>query len=129
MILRLFKICVFLTSFMLLAGFVPITTVIGPAVTVVSSGNLAKATAQFFFDNEFKKKTGKSSLVYIKEEVSKNNIQNDINIELRELVKKRVKIAQQKIADQNKIDKNFKLLVEKRIRLTKKKLDLQNINQ
>ena len=58
MILRLFKICAFLTSLMLLTGFVPITTVIGPAVTVVSSGNLAKATAQFFFDNEFKKKNG-----------------------------------------------------------------------
>ena len=122
MILRLFKICLFLVSFTFLTGFVPITAVLGPAVTVASSGNLVKATAQLVFDTEFKKKTGKSSLSYIKEEVSKNNDQKNINNDLKELIEKRVKVVHQKLVDQNKVNKDFKLLVEKRVKLTHKKL-------
>jgi len=129
MILRLFKICLFLLSFTFLTGFVQIATVLGPAVTIASSGNLVKATAQLVFDNEFKKKTGKSSLSYIKEEVSKNNNQNNINNDFKELIEKRVKVVHQKLADQNKVDKDFKLLVEKRVKLTHKKLIQKKINQ
>ena len=129
MILRLFKICLFLLSFTFLTGFVPITAVLGPAVTVASSGNLVKATAQLVFDTEFKKKTGKSSLSYIKEEVSKNNDQKNINNDLKELIEKRVKVVHQKLVDQNKVNKDFKLLVEKRVKLTHKKLIQKKINQ
>ena len=132
MIIRILKLSLFLTSFLFLTGFVPLPAVLGPAVTVVTSGNLAKATAQLVFDNEFKKKTGKSSLDYITDEVSKNNEQNRINNDFKDLIKKRVKIVHQKLVDQNnepKIIKDFKLLVENRVKLTHKKLIQQKINQ
>ena len=105
---------------------------LGPAITAATSGNLAKATAQLVFDNEFKKKTGKSSLGYITEEVSKNNQQNRINKDFKNLIEKRVQIAHQKLMNQNnekKIIKDFKLLVEKRVELTHKKLIQKKINQ
>ena len=129
MIIRFLKLSLFLTSFLFLTGFVPLPAVLGPAVTVATSGNLAKATAQLVFDNEFKKKTGKSSLNYITEEVSKNNKENQINEDFKNLIEKRVKITHQKLKDQNKIDKEFKLLVEKRVKLTHKKLIQQKISQ
>ncbi len=132
MILRFLKISLFFTSFLFLTGFVHLPAVLGPAITAATSGNLAKATAQLVFDNEFKKKTGKSSLSYITEEVSKNNEQNRINKDFKELIEKRVKIVHQKLVDQNnetKIIKDFKLLVEKRVELTHKKLKQQKINQ
>ena len=125
MILRFFKICLFLTSFLFLTGFVPLPAVLGPAITVATSGNLVKATAQLVLDNEVKKKTGKNSLSYITEEVSKNNKENRLNKDFKDLIKKRVEITHQKIVDQNnekKIIKDFKLLVEKRVKLTHKKL-------
>tara|TARA_B100001057_G_C22262725_1_gene723833 strand:- start:58 stop:378 length:321 start_codon:yes stop_codon:yes gene_type:complete len=106
--------------------------VLGPAITVATSGNLVKASAQLILDNEFKKKTGKSSLNYITEEVSKNNQENRINKDFKELIKKRVEIVHQKIVDQNnetKIIKDFKLLVEKRVKLTHEKLIQKKINQ
>tara|TARA_Y100000768_G_C23357822_1_gene398455 strand:- start:7 stop:327 length:321 start_codon:yes stop_codon:yes gene_type:complete len=105
---------------------------LGPAITVATSGNLAKATAQLIVDNEFKKKTGKSSLGYLTEEVSKNNQENRINKDFKDLIEKRVKIVHQKLVDQNsetKTIKDFKLLVEKRVKLTHKKLIQQKINQ
>ena len=132
MILRFFKICLFLTSFLFLTGFVPLPAVLGPAITAATSGNLVKATAQLVFDNEVKKKTGKSSLSYITEEVSKNNKENRLNKDFKDLVEKRVEITHQKLVDQKnekKIIKDFKLLVEKRVELTHKKLIKQKINQ
>tara|TARA_Y100000816_G_scaffold218882_1_gene163909 strand:- start:71 stop:382 length:312 start_codon:yes stop_codon:yes gene_type:complete len=103
--------------------------VLGPAITVATSGNLIKASAQLVIDNEIRKKTGKSSLGYITEEVSKNNQENRINKDLKDLIEKRVKIVHQKLNEQNKLDKKFKLLVEKRVELTHKKLIQQRINQ
>ena len=132
MILRIFKLSLFLTSFLFLTGFVPLPAVLGPAITAAKSGNLAKATAQLVFDNEFKKKTGKSSLGYITEEVSKNNQQNRINKDFKNLIEKRVQIVHQILMNQNnekKIVKDFKLLVEKRVALTHKKLIQKKINQ
>ena len=132
MILRFLKISLFLSSFLFLTGFVTLPAVLGPAITAVTSGNLAKATAQLVFDNEFKKKTGKSSLSYITEEVSKNNKEIRINKDFRDLIEKRVEIVHQKLVDQNnesKVIKDFKLLVEKRVELTHKKLIQKKINQ
>ena len=129
MIIRFLKLSLFLTSFLFLTGFVPLPAVLGPAITVATSGNLAKATTQLVLDNEFKKKTGKSSLGYITEEVTKNSQENRINKDLKDLIEKRVKIVHQKLNEQNKIDKEFKLLVEKRVKLTHNKLIQQKINQ
>ena len=127
--MKLLKLCLFFTSFLFLTGFVHLPAVLGPAITAATSGNLAKATAQLVFDNEFKKKTGKSSFNYISEEVSKNNKENQINEDFKNLIERRVKITHQKLKDQNKIDKEFKLLVEKRVKLTHKKLIQQKISQ
>ena len=132
MVLRFLKISLFFSSFLFLTGFVPLPAVLGPALTAATSGNLLKATAQLVFDNEFKKKTGKSSLGYITEEVSKNNQENRINKEFKDLIERRVEIVHKKLVDQNnesKIIKDFKLLVEKRVELTHKKLKQQKINQ
>ena len=129
MILKFFRISLYLSLFLFLTGFVHLPAVMGPAITVATSGNLAKATAQLIFDYQFKKKTGKSSLGYITEEVSKNNKENQINEDFKNLIENRVKIVHQKLNDQNKLDKEFKLLVEKRVKLTHKKLIQQKISQ
>tara|TARA_B100001057_G_scaffold213463_1_gene213784 strand:+ start:298 stop:651 length:354 start_codon:yes stop_codon:yes gene_type:complete len=110
-------------SFVFLTGFVQVASLLGPAFTVASSGNVFKAGAQIIFDNEFKKKTGKSSIGYFKDEVSKNNYKNDINKELKDLVEYRVKMTHKKIVKQNnekEANKDIILLVEKRIKLTHK---------
>ena len=132
MIIRFLKLSLFLSSFLFLTGFVPLPAVLGPAITAATSGNFAKATAQLVFDNEFKKKTGKTSLGYITEEVSKNNQENRIKKDFKDLIEKRVEIVHQKLVDQNnesKVIKDFKLLVEKRVESTHKKLIQQKINQ
>ena len=71
MILRFFKLSFFLTSFLFLTGFVPLPAVLGPAITVATSGNLVKATAQLVFDNELKKKQAKALLAILQRKFQK----------------------------------------------------------
>ena len=71
MIVKFTRIIFFITSFIFLTGFVQIAALIGPGVTIFSSGNVYKAGAQFLIDNEIKRKTGKNSLALVKEGIKK----------------------------------------------------------
>ena len=129
MIIKFFKICFLLTSFLLMTGFVQVASFIGPAFTMASSGNVFKASAQVLVDKEFKKRTGKSSLNYFKEEVSKNDSKNDINKDFENMIITRVERVHKRLIEQNNqknFNKEFKLLVEKRFLSTRKKLKLKN---
>ena len=124
MTLRLFKILTFIVSFFFLTGFVPFASIIGPGVTVFTSGNIYKATAQFMIDQSIKKKTGKDSLTLVKEEIGKKNKKNKFNDELRQLVKKRIMITRKKLDNQN-----LQKLVKKRINITRSIINLNNTTQ
>tara|TARA_B100000900_G_scaffold415022_1_gene443464 strand:- start:1178 stop:1492 length:315 start_codon:yes stop_codon:yes gene_type:complete len=102
--LRFLKIFTIIFSFLFLTGFMPYMSLVGPSLTAVTSGNLYKASAQFLIDQSVKKKTGKNSLMLVKEEIDKNNQKREFNEEFRQLV-------------------------EKRINITRKKLNLNNINR
>ena len=104
MISRYVKIIVILTSFVFTTGFLPIVAIIGPATTILTSGNVYKATAQFMIDQTIKKKTGKNSLTLVKEEIEEKQSEKNLNKELRKLVEKRIIIARQKL-DLQKINR------------------------
>ena len=120
---RLFKILTYIISFFFLTGFVPIASIIGPGFTVFTSGNIYKATAQFMIDQSIKKKTGKGTLMIVKEEIDKKN-QNKFNDELRQLVEKRIKITRKKLDDQN-----LQKLIKKRINITRSIINLNSATQ
>ena len=93
MFIKFIKVSGILISFLFLTGFVPFISIIGPSFTAVSSGNMFKASAQFLFDQSVKKKTGKNSLMLVKEEIYKKNSKDQLNDELRQLVEKRIKMT------------------------------------
>ena len=121
---RLFKIFTILVSFLFLTGFTPFVTILGPGVTVLTSGNIYKATAQFIIDQSIKKKTGKNSLTLVKEELDKRENKNEFNEELRNLVEKRIKMTRQKLEEQE-----LRKLVKKRIHITRSIINLNNTTQ
>tara|TARA_Y100001936_G_C15413029_1_gene330757 strand:+ start:89 stop:475 length:387 start_codon:yes stop_codon:yes gene_type:complete len=126
--LRLFRIITILLSFFFLTGFVPIFSFIGPGLTVLNSGNIYKASAQFIVNQRIEKETGKNSLTLIKETlVEKTDKKIKINSfeeDLRQLVETRIKITRQKLDNQN-----LQKLLKKRIELTRSILDLNNTTQ
>ena len=130
MILKLLRIFTIIVSFFFLTGFVSVFSVLGPGLTVITSGNLYKAGAQFIINQRIEKETGKNSLTLIKEEINKNlnnkeiNKNDSFNEDLRQLLEKRLKITRQKLENQN-----LQKLVKKRIIVTRSKLNLSNITQ
>ena len=121
---RLFKIFTILVSFLFLTGFTPFVSILGPGVTVLTSGNIYKATAQFIIDQSIKKKTGKNSLTLVKEELDKKKNKNEFHEELRNLVEKRIKMTRKKLEEQE-----LRKLVKKRIHITRSLINLYNTTQ
>ena len=106
--LRLFRICTILMSFFFLTGFVPIMSFVGPSLTVLTSGNVYKASAHFIVNQGIEKETGK----------------NSFDEDLRQLVETRIKMTRQKLDNQN-----LQKLLKKRIEVTRSILNLNNITQ
>ena len=125
---RLFRILTIILSFFFLTGFVPILSFVGPGVTVLTSGNIYKARAQFIVNQRIEKETGKNSLVLIKEtlieEKDKKINKNSFDEDLKQLVETRIKMTRQKLNNQN-----LQKLLKKRIEVTRSILDLNNTTQ
>ena len=126
--LRLFRVLTIILSFFFLTGFVPILSFVGPGVTVLTSGNIYKASAQFIVNQRIEKETGKNSLTLIKEtlvEEKNNEIKiNSFDEDLRQLVETRIKMTRQKLDNDN-----LQKLLKKRINVTRSILDLNNTTQ
>ena len=121
---KFLKIFTIIVSYFFLTGFTPLVSIIGPGVTVLTSGNIYKATAQFIIDQSIKKKTGKNSLTLVKEELDKKNKNKELDEKLRILVEKRIKMTRKKIEEQE-----LKKLIKNRIKITRKIINLDNITQ
>ena len=126
---RLFRILTIVLSFFFLTGFVPILSFVGPGVTVLTSGNLYKASAQFIVNQRIEEETGKNSFALIKdtllsEETDKKIKINSFDEDLRQLVETRIKMTRQKLDNQN-----LQKLLKKRIEVTRSILDLNNITR
>ena len=125
---RLLRILTIILSFFFLTGFVPILSFVGPGVTVLTSGNIYKASAQFIINQRIEKETGKNSLTLIKEtlveETDKQIRVNSFDEDLRQLVETRIKMTRQKLDNQN-----LQKLLKKRIEVTRSILDLNNSTQ
>ena len=123
----LLRILAIILSFFFLTGFVPILSFVGPGVTVLTSGNIYKASAQFIVNQSIERETGKNSLTLIKETLVKEETdkiikKNSFDENLRQLVETRIKMTSKKLNDQN-----LQKLIEKRISITRSKLNLNNI--
>ena len=125
---RIFRVLTIILSFFFLTGFAPILSFIGPGVTVLTSGNVYKASAQFIVNHRIEKETGKNSLVLIKEtlveESDKKIKNNSFDEDLKQLVETRINMTRQKLDNQN-----LQKLLKKRIEVTRSILDLNNTSQ
>ena len=97
MILKCLKILLLITSLVFTTGFAQVVVLVGPATTIIASGNIYKASAQLIIDQGIKKKTGKNSLTFVKEGIEKKEAERNLQKELRLLVEKRIKITRQKL--------------------------------
>ena len=104
MVTKLLRISIIILSFFFLTGFMPIISFVGPGVTALTSGNIYKASAQYFINKKIEEETGKNSFTLVKTFIEdKPNKKDLFEDDLRHLVETRIKMTRKKLNLDNTI--------------------------
>ena len=99
------KITLYFCISLFLAGCFQSTAMVGPAITLASTGNISQAGIAYVTNNAIKAETGMSTTEYVSsilEAKNEINIRNDkINEELIILVQKNIEETRKKLLLQN----------------------------
>ena len=80
------KILVFIVSGLILSGCAQSTAMLGPAITLASSGNVSQAGLTFFTNKAVEKETGMDTVSYVSSQIEKQNSKNKLKREFKNLV-------------------------------------------
>tara|TARA_S200000501_G_C20573897_1_gene634191 strand:- start:323 stop:625 length:303 start_codon:yes stop_codon:yes gene_type:complete len=98
MIIKLLK---YLSLFVVLIfsnGCFQTTALVGPGITLATTGNFVQAGVQYTANKAIKKETGTDALTYIKNSVEEKNNQKKFEKKFIQLVENRIKITRQKLS-------------------------------
>ena len=95
--MKIFKIFFVIFSLITLTGCIQTTSLIGPGVTVATSGNVFQAGLQYGANSVIKEETGKDVLTHIKDKVDKTNDKKKFHEEFTQFLERRLEITRQKL--------------------------------
>ena len=81
-----------------LSGCIQSTALLGPSVTLATTGNVFQAGLQYGANTAIKKETGKDALSHIKDVVENNSKKKKFEKKFINLVEKRFYITRQKLS-------------------------------
>ena len=88
----------FITSYLIfLSGCFQTTSLLGPGVTVATTGNVIQAGFQYGANTALKNETGKDVLTHIKDKVDEKHKEKKLQVKLKELLENRIVITRQKL--------------------------------
>ena len=96
-IMKFLKTLFLFLSLIFLNGCLQSTTMLGPGVTLVTTGNVAQATIQYAANSAIKQETGKDALTLVKDVVEEDHKKRKFNKDFKKMVEKRVLNARKKI--------------------------------
>ena len=96
-IMKFTKISFLFLSLIFLNGCLQSTALLGPGVTLVTSGNIAQAGFQYAANSAIKKETGKDALTLVKDVVEEDHKKRKFSRDFKKIVEKRVLEARKKI--------------------------------
>ena len=80
-----------------LSGCIQTTSLLGPGITVATSGNVLQAGLQYGANTALKNETGKDVITHIKDTVDEKNEEKKLHVELKKLIESRIEITRQKL--------------------------------
>ncbi len=95
--MKLIKITFLSLSFIFLSGCLQSTALLGPGVTLATTGNVFQAGLQYGANSAIKKETGKDALIFVKDVVEEDHNKRKFNKEFKKMVENRFKNAREKI--------------------------------
>ena len=96
-IMKFFKILFLFLSLIFLKGCLQSTAMLGPGVTLVTTGNVAQAGFQYVANSAIKNETGKDALTLVKDVVEEDHKKRKFSRDFKKMVEKRVLKAREKI--------------------------------
>ena len=95
--MKILKIFFVISSLVILTGCIQTTSLLGPGVTVATTGNVFQAGFQYGANTALKNETGKDVLTHIKDTVDQKHKEKKLHVKLKELLEKRIEITRQKL--------------------------------
>ena len=80
------KILVFIVSGLILSGCAQSPAMLGPAITLASSGNVSQAGLTFFTNKAVEKETGMDTVSFVTNKIEKQNSKNRLKRDFKKLV-------------------------------------------
>ena len=81
----------------ILSGCIQTTSLLGPGITVATSGNVLQAGLQYGANTALKNETGKDVITHIKDTVDEKNEEKKLHVKLKQLIESRIEITRQKL--------------------------------
>ena len=95
--MKILKIFFVIFSLIILSGCIQTTSLLGPGVTVATSGNVLQASLQYGANTALRTETGKDVLTHIKDKVGEKNKEKILHAKLRKLIENRIENTRQKL--------------------------------
>ena len=95
--MKIFKLFFVIFSLLFLSGCIQTTSLLGPGITIASTGNVLQAGFRYGANEAVKNETGKDVLTHIKDTVDEKNKQKKLHVKLRQLLKNRIETTRQKL--------------------------------
>ena len=98
MILKLLKHSSFFLILIFLNGCLQTSALVGPGITLATTGNVVQAGVQYGANNAIKKETGSDAFTHIKNSVEEKNNKKKFEKKFIQLVENRIKTTRQKLS-------------------------------
>ena len=98
MILKFLKYSSLFLILIFLNGCFQTTALVGPGITLATTGNIVQAGVQYGANKAIKKETGTDALTYIKNSVEEKNNKKKFEKKFIQLVENRIKTTRQKLS-------------------------------
>jgi hypothetical protein len=95
--MKFLKISFIFFSLIFLNGCLQTTALLGPGVTLATTGNVIQASFQYGANKAIKKETGKDALTLVKDVVEEDHKKRVFNNKFKKMVNNRVLNARKKI--------------------------------
>jgi len=95
------KILIYIVSTAILSGCAQSTAMLGPAITLASTGNVSQAGIAFFTNKVVEKETGMNTVSFVSSKIEQNGSKTRIRREFKELVETNFEKTRQKLISQD----------------------------
>ena len=95
--MKILKIFFITFGLIFLSGCLQTTSLLGPGVTVATTGNVFQAGFQYGANTALKNETGKDVLTHIKDTVDERKEEKKFQAQLKQLLKNRVETTRKKL--------------------------------